>query len=48
MKDNIKMNPKGICREAIDASSFAAKVRGDVFAHFQAFAVKLHSNMRIK
>jgi hypothetical protein len=33
------------CRDAT-ASSFVAKVRGEVFAHFHAFAVKLHSSMR--
>jgi hypothetical protein len=33
------------CRDAT-ASSFVAKVRGEVFAHFQAVAVKPHSSMR--
>jgi hypothetical protein len=33
------------CRNAT-ASSFVAKFRGDVFAHFHAVAVKRHSSMR--
>jgi hypothetical protein len=33
------------CRDAI-ASSFVTKVRGEVFAHFHAVAVKLHSSVR--
>jgi hypothetical protein len=30
----------------IEAVSFVAKVRGEVFAHFHAVAVKSHSSMR--
>jgi hypothetical protein len=33
------------CRDAT-ASSFVAKVRGEVFAHFHAVAVKRHNSMR--
>jgi hypothetical protein len=33
------------CRDAT-ASSFVAKVRGEVFAHFHAVAVKHHSSMQ--
>jgi hypothetical protein len=33
-------------RHDATASSFVAKVRGEVFAHFHAVAVKLHNSMR--
>jgi hypothetical protein len=33
------------CRDAT-ASSFVAKVRGEVFAHFHVFAIERHSSMR--
>jgi hypothetical protein len=35
-----------VCCCDATASSFVAKVRGEVFAYFHAVAVKCHSSMR--
>jgi hypothetical protein len=41
----VKKSKMACCRDAT-ASSFVAKVRGEVFAHFHVVAVKRHSSMR--